>query len=268
MAKRFFKSVFVAMMMVLFGVCSFAEAVVPENCVSGVLLAQNLARKEPVEGFVFAHVGDNQYEFFKLSHGATGTNKRSILENVPYNTPIATYTLYKEAAQELIKEIEWADEMHHDNCRWQYVVCEPLIIFSLRFKDTQNMRFFRILRTDTNEWKEYLTAFMTAAAASEGTLTFDWRLVYQVAFSKESASSPVHQALDYIDGFTDDKIMAKQYLGIDYFSTLLEDWYRDNPYLAPKSWSDEYQKTMRAREYFMNYGSIEGSIKDKSYLFW
>ena len=230
-----------------------------DHTINGLYWARNLARKEPVENILFAHVGENTYRCFKMD-GSVASWK-AVIYHVPFNIPIATYTLYESAAQNLIDGLDYADSISLDSCRYPYVVCKPLIILSLRINEPEKrMRFYRILPTETDEWREYLPAFLTVASASDGTLTFDWRLVYQVAFSKESSSSPVHQAMDYLDGYTDDKRMAKQYLGVDYLGSLLDDWYRDNPYLAPHDWYEEYQKTLKKKEYYSSLGEIETGL--------
>ena len=249
--KKLYMMAHIFMMTIFIYVCSLyhvAEAVNEDHCINGLYLARNLARKEPVENILFAHVGDDSYECFKMD--GSGTSRKAVIYHVPFNTPIATYTLYEYAAKELVKELEYSDYMAVDGCRYPYVVCKPLIIFSLRVNDAERgMRFYRILSTESDEWKEYLPYFLTVAEASDGTLTFDWRLVYQVAFSKESASSPVHQVMDYIDGISDERRMAKQYLSAGYLVDLLDDWYRHNPGIAQYDWNKEYRRTLESKEY-------------------
>ena len=260
----------------LFTICTYStvEAVNKDKCVTVLYLVRNLARYDPVENILFAHMGDDLYEFFKLD--GTAQNRKAVIYHVPYNTPTATYTLYELSAKELIKELEYFDEMKIDNCRYPYVVSKPLIILSLRFyekndKSLKYMRYFRMLPTDSSEWKEYLPAFMTAASASSGTLMFDWRPVYQIAFSKETKSSPIYhvmerqdkmgeQVFENVEKINESSIMKKESLTLSYFETLMKDWYKDHPELTPLNFQDELQKTLKSEEYMKTLNEINALV--------
>lgn len=256
------------------GIHGSAEAVNKDKCVTGLNLALNLARYEPVENILFAYMGDDLYEFFKLD--GTAQNRKAVIYHVPYHTPTATYTLYELSAKELIKELEYFDEMKIDNCRYPYVVSKPLIIFSLRFyeKDNKNMKYmlhFRMLPTDNDEWKEYLSAFMTAATVSGGTLMFDWHPVYQIAFSKETKSSPIYHAMERqdkigeqvfenVEKINESSIMKKESLSLSYFETLMKDWYKDHPELTTLNFQEELQKTLKSEEYTKTLNEINALV--------
>lgn len=268
------KNFLLAVIIYISSIHGIAEAVNVDKCVNGLNLARNLARYDPVENILFAHAGNDLYEFFKLDGMAQ--NRKAVIYHTPYHTPTATYTLYELSAKELIKELEYFDEMKIDNCRYPYVISKPLIILSLRFykkndKSMKYMRYFRMLPTDSNEWKEYLSAFMTAAKASGGTLMFDWRPVYQIAFSKETKSSPIYHAMEYqdkigekvfeyVEGFNESSIMRKEYLDLSYFETLMKEWYKDHPELTPINFQDELQKTLKSEEYMKTLNDINALV--------
>lgn len=253
---------------------NIAEAVNKDKCVTGLYLTYNLATDDPVENILFAHVGDDLYEFFKLD--GTAQNRKAVIYHVPYHTPTATYTLYELSAKELIKELKYFDETKEDNCRYPYVVSKPLIILSLRFyekndKSMKYVRYFRMLPTDKDEWKEYLPAFMTAATASGGTLMFDWRPVYQIAFSKETKSSPIYHAMERqdrlgeqifenVEKINESSMMKKEFLDLSYFETLMKEWYRDHPELTSLNFQEELQKTLKSEEYMKTLNDINAVV--------
>ena len=133
------------------------------------------------------------------------------------------------------------------------------------------MRFYRILPTESNEWKDYLPAFMTVATASGDTLTFDWRLVYQVAFSKEPSSSPIYHAMELqdkmgnqsfenLEEFNDDKRMKKEYLNVNYFETILKDQYNAHPKLTPLKYQEEYKRMVNSEDYIKTLDKINALV--------
>lgn len=252
------------------GISPIAEAVNKDKCVTSLYLACNLARRDPVENILFAYAGDGLYEFFKLD--GTAQNRQAVIYHAPFDIPIAAYTLYKFSAKELVKELEFFDYMKDFNYRYPYVVPKPLIILSLRTKEAEPlMRFYRILPSENDEWKEYLPAFMAVATASGDTLTFDWRPVYQVAFSKESASSPIFQAMENneepeeqifenVKRYNDTDRMNSKYLNVEYLETLLKDWYKEHPQITPLNFQEEYQKILKNEEYMKTLNDINALV--------
>ena len=234
-----------------------------DHTISGLLLSRNLARNEPVENILFAHVGRDTYRCFKMD--GTEGSWRFVISHVPYNKAIASYTLYPDAVQNLIEGLTYSDQFSLDNCKYPYVVCKPLIIFSLRVAEPKRrMLFYRILSTEKGEWRDYLPAFLTVANESDGTLTFDWRLVYQVAFYIDTSGTASRRENEHHDGYTDDGRMEKQYTDVKYLETLIEDWRKDNPQITPKNWQEEYQKTMTSKDYSEQLEKILAGIDEGS----
>lgn len=243
-----FKRMMMSLLAVLFVIVNsqLVEAGTHYECNTQVLLKQ-LIYKDPAH-FVFMNTKEDHWEAYEPTCDDRNI-ATAFLRYIPENTEIATFTVYRDTAEQLVRMLEFADNMQTDNCRWVYAEIKPVLLFILRRPDGR-VETYNWINAD-EDWHESL-AEMLVINEVKPELKFEIRPVYQVCFSKLNWKSPIHKMMEFNDGRVSLESMTKTALGLSsgYSNKeYLDNYYKQYPWEAPRSWREDYYNMLHENRY-------------------